>query len=56
VGRRGVAQGHRRSGIALLIGGAGRALDRGDFDGWHVWARIRLAIDAMQAPRRGEPN
>jgi len=33
-----------------------RVLDRGDFDGWHVWALIRLAIEALQAPPRGEPN
>ena len=27
-------------------------LDRGDGDGWNVWARIRLAIEALQAPSR----
>jgi len=26
---------------------AGRVLDRADFDGWQVWARIRLARDAV---------
>ena len=35
---------------------AGQMLDRGDGDGWQVWARIRLAIEALQAPRQGEPN
>lgn len=35
---------------------AGRMLDRGDSAGWHTWARIRLAIEALQAPRRGELN
>jgi hypothetical protein len=35
---------------------AGQMLDRADFDGWHEWARVRLAIDAMQAPRLSEPN
>jgi hypothetical protein len=33
-----------------------RVLDRGDVDGWHVWARIRLAIDSLQASVSGEPN
>jgi len=33
---------------------AGRMLDRGDSEGWQVWARIRLAVEALQAPRRGE--
>jgi hypothetical protein len=35
---------------------AGRVLDRGDFAGWSVWARIRVAIEALQAPPQGEPN
>jgi hypothetical protein len=35
---------------------AGQMLDRGDSDGWPVWARIRLAVEALQTPRRGEPN
>ena len=35
---------------------AGQMLDRGDGAGWHSWARIRLAIEALQAPRWGEPN
>lgn len=35
---------------------AGRMLDRGDSDGWQVWARIRLPIEALQAPRRGQLN
>jgi hypothetical protein len=34
----------------------GQMLDGGDGDGWQVWARIRLAIEALQAPRQGEPN
>jgi hypothetical protein len=33
---------------------AGQLLDRGDRDGWQLWARIRLAIEALQAPGRGE--
>jgi hypothetical protein len=35
---------------------AGRMLDRGDSGGWQAWARVRLAIEALQAPRRGELN
>jgi hypothetical protein len=36
---------------------AGRMLDRGDGAGWHLWAaRIRLAVEALQAPRWGEPH
>jgi hypothetical protein len=35
---------------------AGQMLDRGDSAGWQTWARIRLAIEALQAPRRGEPH
>jgi len=31
-------------------------LDRGDGAGWHTWARIRLAIETLQAPRQGKPN
>jgi hypothetical protein len=27
-------------------------LDRGDAGGWQIWARIRLAIEALQAPPR----
>ena len=28
----------------------------GDRKGWHVWPRVGLAIEALQAPRRGKPN
>lgn len=35
---------------------AGRMLERAGAEGWQVWARIRLAIEALQAPQRGEPN
>lgn len=31
-------------------------LDRGDSEGRQVWARIRQAIEALQAPRRGGVN
>jgi len=31
-------------------------LDRGDDDGRDLWARIRRAVEALQAPRRGEPH
>lgn len=29
----------------------GRMFNHGDSDGWQVWARIRLAIKALQAAR-----
>ena len=31
-------------------------LDRGDDEGGLLWSRIRLAVEALQAPRGGEPN
>jgi hypothetical protein len=31
-------------------------LDRGDDEGRLVWARIRRAIEALQAPPQGKPN
>jgi hypothetical protein len=31
-------------------------LDRGDDEGRLVWARIRRAIEALQAPPSGRPN
>ena len=31
-------------------------LDRADFDGWQVWARIRLAIEELRASGRDKPN
>jgi hypothetical protein len=31
-------------------------LDRGDEDGRLLWARIRRAIEALQAPSSGRPN
>jgi hypothetical protein len=35
---------------------AGRMLDRGDSDGWQVWAKIRLAVEALHATSEGEPD
>lgn len=35
---------------------AGTMLDRGDAEGWHVWVRIRLAVEALQEPRGGKLN
>jgi hypothetical protein len=35
---------------------AGRMLDRGDCEGWQVWARIRRAVEDLQALRRGRLN
>jgi hypothetical protein len=34
---------------------ASQILDRGG-DGWQVWARVRLAVEALQAPPSGKPN
>jgi len=31
-------------------------LERGDDEGRHLWARIRRAIEALQAPPDGKPN
>jgi len=33
-----------------------RMLDRGDRDGRRRWMRIKRAIQALQAPRQGEPH
>jgi hypothetical protein len=35
---------------------AGRMIERGDSAGWQVWARIRLAVEALQAPHQGKPH
>jgi hemoglobin len=52
--------GHRRSLSAETQNSAqGRShatdpsFDRGDSDGWQVWARIRLAVKALQASEKG---
>jgi hypothetical protein len=49
----------RRHGANAELEAAKRAdlmLDRGDDDGRLLWVRIRRAIEALQAPRYGEPN
>jgi len=49
----------RKHGADAELEAARRAdlmLDRGDDEGRLLWARIRLAVEALQAPRRGEPN
>jgi hypothetical protein len=35
---------------------AGPMLDRRDSDGWQVWARIRLAIEGLQASQSGRAH
>jgi hypothetical protein len=49
----------RRHGANAELEAAKRAdlmLDRGDDEGRLLWARIRRAIEALRAPRRGGPN
>jgi hypothetical protein len=49
----------RKHGANAELEAAKRAdlmLDRGDDEGKHLWARIRRAIEDLQAVRRGRSN
>lgn len=49
-------QQHGANAVSEAARFASQMLDPGESAARLLWTRIRLAIEAQQAPRRGEPN